>query len=146
MEEVVCGGALSGARHRGDPARRKSPSVGGGRLLGQRGAPRRCGTRGGVGGDGLAQRPLVIDVGFGGSSRWSSASGRPPAVDGGGSSAGEGWGIDGDLMVVPVRLEEGWSGLLPEASLPQLDRAPACSPSGWQLTLLTKEEVEGVDR
>jgi hypothetical protein len=49
-------------------------------------------------------------------------------------------------MVVPVRLEEGWSGLLPEASLPQLDRALACSPGGWQLTLLAEEEVEGVDR
>jgi hypothetical protein len=45
-------------------------------------------------------------------------------VDGGGSSAGEGWGIDDDLMVVPVRLEEGRSGLLPAMSLLQLDRGP----------------------
>jgi hypothetical protein len=60
----------------------------------------------------------------------------------GGSSAGEGRGTGDDLMVVPVRLEEGRSGLLPAASLPQLDQAPACSPGGRQLTLLTKEEEE----
>jgi hypothetical protein len=64
-------------------------------------------------------------------------------VDGGGSSAGEGWGIDDDLMVVPVRLEEGRSGLLPVMSLLQLDRAPACSPGGRQLTLITVKEVAG---
>jgi hypothetical protein len=130
MEEAACGGALSGARHRGDPARRKSPSVGGGRLPGRRGAPHRRGTRGGAGGDGPAQRPLVAVVGFGGSSGWSSVSGQPPAVDGGGSSVGEGRGIDGDLMVVPVRLEEGRSGLLPTVSLSRLDWAPSCSPGG----------------
>jgi hypothetical protein len=71
---------------------------------------------------------------------------RHPAVDGGGSSAGEGWGISGDLVVVPVRLEEGRSGWLPAASLPQLDRASACSPSGRQLTLLMEEEVAGAAR
>jgi hypothetical protein len=42
---------------------------------------------------------------------------RHPVVDGGGSSAGKGRGIDDDLVVVPVRLEEGWSSSLPVASL-----------------------------
>jgi hypothetical protein len=67
-------------------------------------------------------------------------------VDGGGSSAGEGRGIYGDLVVVPVSLEEGRSGLLPTASLPQVDRALACSPGGRQLALLVEEEVAGAAR
>jgi hypothetical protein len=79
MEEVVCDGALGGARHRGEPARRKSPTVDGGRLPGQRGAPRRWDTRGGAGGDGPGQRPLVTDVGFGdfgATSGWLHKGGR----------------------------------------------------------------------
>jgi hypothetical protein len=37
----------------------------------------------------------------------------------------------------------GRSGSLPATSLPQLDRAPAGSPGGRQLTLRTEEEVAG---
>jgi hypothetical protein len=77
----------------------------------------------------------------GGRRQWE----RHPAVDGGGSSAGAGRGIGGDLVVVPVRLEEGRSGLLPATSLPQLERALACSPGSRQLPLLT-EEVTGAAR
>jgi hypothetical protein len=33
-------------------------------------------------------------------------------------SVGEGQGVGDDIMVVPVRLEEGQSGSLPAASLP----------------------------
>jgi hypothetical protein len=91
MEEVVCGGALSGARHRAEPAWKKSPVADGDRLPGRRGAPRQCGTRGGAGEDGSGQRPLVADVGFDGFNGWSSASGRPPAGcarEGGGLSGG----------------------------------------------------------
>jgi hypothetical protein len=69
-----------------------------------------------------------------------------PMIDGGGSSAGEGRGIGGDLVVVPVRLDGGRSGSLPTASLPQLDWVPTGSPSGRQLTLLTEEEVAGAAR
>jgi hypothetical protein len=46
-----------------------------------------------------------------GGGRWRQE--RHPMVDGGGSTAGEGRCVSGDLMVVPVRLEEGRSGLLP---------------------------------
>jgi hypothetical protein len=67
-------------------------------------------------------------------------------VDGGGSSVREGWGVDSDLAVVPVRLEEGRSGLLSAASLPRLDRVSAHSPSGRQLMLLVVEEVVGAAR
>jgi hypothetical protein len=91
MEEAVCSGALSDARHKGESTRRKSPAVDGGQLSGRTGAPRRHGTRGGAGGDGPGQRPIVVDVGFGGFSEWSSASGRPPAGyarEGGGVSGG----------------------------------------------------------
>jgi hypothetical protein len=49
-------------------------------------------------------------------------------------------------VVVPVRLEEGRSGLLSAVSLPQLDWVPAGSPSGWQLALLAEEEVAGAAR
>jgi hypothetical protein len=49
-------------------------------------------------------------------------------------------------VVVPIRLEEGRSGLLPAASLPQLDRAQACSHGGPQLTLLAEEKVVGAAR
>jgi hypothetical protein len=65
--------------------------VDGSRLPGRRGARRRCGTRGGVGGDGPGQRPLANDVGFNGFSGWPSALGWPPAGctrEGGGVSEG----------------------------------------------------------
>jgi hypothetical protein len=74
----------------------------------------------------------------GGRRQWE----RHSAVDGGGSSAGAGRGIGGDLVVVPVRLEEGRSGLLPATSLPQLERVLVCSPGSRQLPLLA-EEVAG---
>jgi hypothetical protein len=106
------------------------------------GSRARFGERGEKGFTGAVPPPPQKQSSSGGGRRkWE----RHPAVNGGGSSAEAGRGIGGDLVVVPVRLEEGRSGLLPATSLPQLERALACSPGSRQLPLLT-EEVAGAAR